>query len=369
MSWTNVKLILFREVRDQLRDRRTLFMIAVLPLLLYPLLGMSFIQVAQFMQEHASGVLIVGSTDVPGLPPLVDGDHFAEKWLDQGADSKSDKTADLKLLKVDRKRIDELPPADSRAPIEDQARQWMQSADYDVVVYFPPDFSERLKRFRDDLVNHVDRPGGATVPPPEIPTPQIYWNSTKDKSRIAFDRVSRIVRRWQDAIGQQTLKDSHVPESAARPFAFSPTDVAEPSQREAALWSKILPFVLLIWALTGAFYPAIDLCAGEKERGTLETLLSSPAERSEIVAGKMLTVMLFSMATSLLNLASMGFTGFMVMNRMVRSGECWGRDWECRQFRRSSGCWWRSCPSRRCSARCASRWRSSREAPRRGSIT
>ena len=74
-------------------------------------------------------------------------------------------------------------------------------------------------------------------------------------------------------------------------------------------WSKILPFLLLIWALTGAFYPAVDLCAGEKERGTLETLLSSPAERSEIVGGKLLTVMLFSMATAVLNCLSMGVTG------------------------------------------------------------
>ena len=45
MKWSKVKLIFFRECRDQLRDRRTLFTIAVLPLLLYPLLGMSFLQV------------------------------------------------------------------------------------------------------------------------------------------------------------------------------------------------------------------------------------------------------------------------------------------------------------------------------------
>ena len=49
-------------------------------------------------------------------------------------------------------------------------------------------------------------------------------------------------------------------------------DVAEPTRAQAAIWSKLLPFVLLVWALTGAFYPAVDLCAGEKERGTLETL-------------------------------------------------------------------------------------------------
>ena len=50
-------------------------------------------------------------------------------------------------------------------------------------------------------------------------------------------------------------------------------DVADVSHRGASLWARILPVLLLVWALTGAFYPAIDLCAGEKERGTLETLL------------------------------------------------------------------------------------------------
>ena len=62
-------------------------------------------------------------------------------------------------------------------------------------------------------------------------------------------------------------------------------------------------------SLTGAFYPAIDLCAGEKERGTMETLLISPASRTELVLGKFLTVMLASVTTALLNLVSMGLTG------------------------------------------------------------
>jgi len=62
-------------------------------------------------------------------------------------------------------------------------------------------------------------------------------------------------------------------------------------------------------ALTGAFYPAVDLGAGEKERGTMETLLICPATRTEIVLGKFLTVLLFSASTALLNLSSLGFTG------------------------------------------------------------
>src|SRR6185312_14742037 len=88
------------------------------------------------------------------------------------------------------------------------------------------------------------------------------------------------------------------------------------TQQQALLWSKILPFVLFIWALTGAFYPAVDLCAGEKERGTLETLLSSPALRTEIVWGKLLTVMTFSTATAVLNLTSLGFTAKYVVSQL-----------------------------------------------------
>jgi sodium transport system permease protein len=66
--------------------------------------------------------------------------------------------------------------------------------------------------------------------------------------------------------------------------------------------------MLVMWSLAGALYPAVDLCAGEKERGTMETLLISPAGREEIVLGKFLTIWVFSAGTSLLNLASMGIS-------------------------------------------------------------
>ena len=77
MNWKNVKLILAHEVRDQLRDRRTVFMIVVLPLLLYPLLGMSFFQISQFMQEQPTSVLIVGYEESGDAPALVENNHFA----------------------------------------------------------------------------------------------------------------------------------------------------------------------------------------------------------------------------------------------------------------------------------------------------
>ncbi len=194
----------------------------------------------------------------------------------------------------------------------------MQRGNYDVVVIFPPNFAEQFDRFHDSLLQDHTRADAAVDS--KVPRVEIYPNLAKDASKAAYRRVSDVLDRWREAIGQQNLADSKLPPTAAKPFEIATLDVAEAGQHKAALWSKILPFVLLIWALTGAFYPAIDLCAGEKERGTLETLLSSPAERIEIVWGKLLTIMIFSMATAMLNLVSMGITGSFVLSQLPNLG-------------------------------------------------
>ena len=104
MSWSNVKLIYFRELRDQLRDRRTLFTIVVLPLLLYPLMGMSVFQVQQFLKEHASKVRLVGTDALPKEPPLLEGGKVARDFA-------SERLAGLLKLDVvprTRKTLEEL---------------------------------------------------------------------------------------------------------------------------------------------------------------------------------------------------------------------------------------------------------------------
>mgnify|MGYP000566115989 CR=1 FL=1 len=69
MKLSNIKLIIGREIRDQLRDRRTMFMIFVLPVLLYPLLGLSLAQISQFVQEQVVTVMVVGAEQLEDLPP------------------------------------------------------------------------------------------------------------------------------------------------------------------------------------------------------------------------------------------------------------------------------------------------------------
>ena len=80
MNWSNVKLIFRRELRDQLRDRRTLFTVVILPLVLYPLLGMSLLQVTQFMREHPTKIWVVGAENLPDDPPLISNGEIDDRW-------------------------------------------------------------------------------------------------------------------------------------------------------------------------------------------------------------------------------------------------------------------------------------------------
>jgi len=306
MTFSNVRLILAREIRDQMRDRRTLFMIVVLPILLYPLLGTSFFQLAQFLQAHPSRVLIVSAKELGNLPPLFENQQFATQLF-----TDPERAGLLELHFAPEEPTGNI--ADKTDPLEDARRQ-VQAAQYDAALYFPPNFAERLGYFQQAIQERVRNPQGKYAPAAQddflsMPKPEIIYSTANEKSQIAFTRLSEVLRQWTELIGKENLEAGGLPIETVRPFTLESADVAKDSGfRGAAVWAKIMPMLLLLWTLTGAFYPAVDLCAGEKERGTLETLLSSPAQRSEIVLGKLLTIMLFSIVTAVLNLISVGVT-------------------------------------------------------------
>jgi sodium transport system permease protein len=310
MQWRNVRLIYLREIRDQLRDRRTLFMIAVLPLLLYPLLGMSVFQLRQFLRESEPKVLVIGSEALAGngdLPALFRDGRFAVELFDTPTAA-----ARLKVEFVGGADAD-TSPSESGPAIKktlEAAEKRLKAGDVQLVLHFPADFGQRLQALRAQITVRED------VAVTGVPSPQLFFNSGKEISRMAHMQVDAALNAWKAQIISDNLVASRVPANVSKPFELKPRDVAERHQQQALVWSKVMPFVLFIWALTGAFYPAVDLCAGEKERGTLETLLSSPALRTEIVWGKLLTVMTFSSATALLNLASIGFTARQVIGQL-----------------------------------------------------
>lgn len=296
MNLRNVKLIWSRELRDQLRDRRTLFMVVVLPMLMYPLLGASFFQLSQFLRQHTGRVLVAGVEqleEAPGNPPLLDGDRFHAELFERGEDAK-------------RLVVERIGPDEAIA----NGRARMAAGEADVLLFFPDDFAARLQSLRDGAADDAIDP----------PKPLVLYNSAREKSQVAQLRVERVLQHWRQLIVRENLRVRDLPMQAAQPITIDRHDIAEAGARDARLWAKLLPFIAFVWALTGAFYPAIDLCAGEKERGTLETLLSSPTRRSEVVGGKLLTVMTFSFVTSLLNLAGMLVTARLILSQLNTAG-------------------------------------------------
>ncbi len=284
-----VWLIYAREMRDQLRDRRTLFTIAVLPILLYPLVGTLLLQVAQFTRQHPTSICVVGTEHLIDTPPLIDDEAFHTELVE-----------DQQRLQLDRYSWSEIAEL---ADVHEQTSSWVLAGKYDVVVLFPPEFADANSR--------------NTAEAAKI---QLLYNVASDQSMVARERVANILGAWRGGWIRDRLTASGIDSALLNPFQLSDIDMAPEQTREAALWSKLLPFVMLIWAMTGAFYPAIDLVAGEKERGTLETLLCSPALRSEIVWGKLATVTTFSMLTAILNAGSMLVTSSFVFKQIGAAG-------------------------------------------------
>ncbi len=339
MKARNVQLVFLREVRDQLRDRRTLFMIVVLPLLLYPAMGLGTMNMAITLHEQPREVLILGAANLPDTPALLDGRGIHADWLPGAGDNASNsKNAESLIVlhdgPVSTRDAEGPPPTERKIEGAEQAGERLESkleaarklnaarlkaqvesgdshsemlnrafrdSGIDVLVIVPDGFASSLQATRKAIA--------ARQPLPDYPGIVVISNGANEKSGPGGRRVQEALASWERALLRDRLNAAGLPEDVHRPLKLLSIDVAEQQQVAASIWSKLFPTLLILMTVTGAFYPAIDLGAGEKERGTMETLLICPAYRSEIVLGKFFTVMLFSCGTAVLNLISMGITG------------------------------------------------------------
>ena len=278
IRWPNVWVIFRREVRDQLRDRRTLFMIFVLPMFLYPILIFGAAQMRASSDAKTRTVVIVGAEFLPSEPPLLNEarDGFNPALFDTPTEGQR---LAVKIEKGEGRWLE--PQFRERATRQGAA---------DAVVTLPADLRRQIEQR-------------------EAPQIAIDYDSANERSERTFLRLKEVLARWQRALLSRRLAADALPPSYTEPIKVKPVDVATPAELGSSIWSRLFPFLLVMMSLTGAFYPAVDICAGEKERGTMETLLISPASRAEIVLGKFFTVMLASMTTALLNLACMALTG------------------------------------------------------------
>ena len=141
------------------------------------------------------------------------------------------------------------------------------------------------------------------------------WRSDK-ASDIIYDQLAEVREHLRDG----RLKSKNLDSDFYYPFRIDHENVARPAKMGGFMVGNILPMVIIMFSLLCGFYSAIDLTTGEKERGTLETLLLSPIPFNEIILGKFLTVVAIILLSVAVNLFFLGGTfkvGLYQMGKMV----------------------------------------------------
>ncbi|HVR81809.1 MAG TPA: ABC transporter permease [Luteimonas sp.] len=244
--------VLMKELRELSRDRRTLMLALMMPLL-FPVLiiGMGTLAEnrAKSQAEKDLAIAIVGAGHAPNLVAWLAGQGIARKTLAKHPD----------------------------AAIRDQ--------DEDVYLKIEDAFDKHWREGTPALV-------------------EIVHDSTRQDAGIPVRRVENALQRYTAQAGALRLLARGINPAVAAPLAVSHTDLATPEARKS-LALMMLPYLLLLSAFVGGAHLIIDTTAGERERQSLEPLLATPASRGAIVSGKMVAAAILSLVVLALTLLSL----------------------------------------------------------------
>lgn len=248
--------VLRKEVLDNLRDRRTLFTAMLFGPLFGPVMLVVMVNFAlSLAQEDAEQPLelpVVGQEIAPNLL------HFLRQH-----------NTDIQAA-----------PADPEQTVRDGEQA--------VVLIIPPDYAEQFK---------AGKPGPL----------QLVFDSSDQHAQKHVRRARHLLESYGRQISALRLQARGINPLAVMPLAVQDQDVASAEARAAALLG-MLPYFIIFAALMGGFYLAIDTTAGERERGSLEPLLTTAASRSELLLGKLTATALFAAASLIIALLMLAAT-------------------------------------------------------------
>ena len=252
MNWKKVLLIYCKEIMGAIRDRRTLISMIVIPLFFYPLLFLGIGYFTLMGQEKSEAlpslVAVVGTDNTPRLIEKLEQD---EK---------------IKLVHLKENEVEAL-----------------EAGEIYLLIEIPESFD-----IEKDQENYL--------------TIIVQYNSTIQRSQIARKRVTTVIEDYRQQMIQERLEQIGIDLDYIQPIQEEWLDVALEERKIGTILGMILPYIIIILIFVGAMHSAVDITAGEKERGTMATLLVSQLSRLEIVLGKYFTVMTISATSMLLGL-------------------------------------------------------------------
>jgi sodium transport system permease protein len=262
MNFRNVGIVYRKELTEWLRDRRTLISTVLVPLLAFPILMVGMISLTSVLigkaEKEIPKVMVLGAEDSPQILQ--------------------------KLREVDKLEI---------VPASDDYKKRISEKEIRAAVDIPKGFDSALSRGEEQTV-------------------KIYFYEGEIKSSFGANHVEKFFKDYRDTVVASRLASRNVPASIIKPFEVKQENVAPPEKVSGAALGGILGYMVILLSMTGAIYPAIDLTAGEKERGTMETILSSPISRLDLVLGKFFLVLSASLTTAILAIFSMGTSFYVV---------------------------------------------------------
>jgi sodium transport system permease protein len=296
---SRINTIWRKELRDTLRDRRTLAAMVLLPMVIYPVL-----MLGSLMAFEANDTRIKSETFVVGVTsePIRD-------WLQRMIDTDlARRTASPDIVG----RPDSQPAprtADARHPSrrEAQARADLFSHPPEYRVVVVEDLTAALNSEEIQVGVQLEGP-----PPADNDTQSTRVTLLNDaaniRSNYAQVGLQGVLVRVGTYLTQQRLKKAGLSPDFVRPLVLDEVNVAPPERMSASVLAQIVPLILIVMTIMGGIYPAIDLTAGERERGTLETLMVAPVPSVDLIAGKFIVVALIGMLSAALNLLSIAGT-------------------------------------------------------------
>jgi sodium transport system permease protein len=268
-----------KELRETLRDRRTIVTLLLMPVLLYPLLTLAF---QRFVLSSASNLRIeyIVGVETPEHSEIIG------RCLVRG----------LEVMHRKRRSM-ETPEAQQKVPDPQINTQLVSSLDRDVRDY-AIDVGIRLKRnapirFGRDQDLAVDL---------EL----VYLPGNKLGER-AVSYVRSVLEESSRSFLEVRLRSLGLSQRA-EPLVVTEAPLRDPDEVQNQMLAAIIPVILILMTITGAVYPAIDLTAGERERGTLEMLVAAPIPRLALLFAKYVAVLTVAFLTAAINLSSMTVT-------------------------------------------------------------
>ncbi|MDP6339076.1 MAG: ABC transporter permease [Candidatus Marinimicrobia bacterium] len=245
-----------KEIVDITRDRRTIIMMIVVPLFLIPVLLGTVFKITKSMAEKASEkqlkVQFFGREHAPDL-------YRAFAGMD-------------KVIMLDQIPVDSV-------------ESYIQEEYLDAAIHVGPAYQKNITDNRQAQI-------------------RIQFKGT-DSFGSTKDRINGVLEEFENRIVAERMDRLNLKPEVVKAYNIAYEDVASRQEKFGKIAGGWFPYVFIIFGFMGAMYPALDLGAGEKERGTLETILSSPASRLDIVLGKFLVVLLAAFLTAFIALGGM----------------------------------------------------------------